>query len=34
MVNAVHARQACERSLPLPGLRNKLLEAGHWKEGG
>ena len=28
----VHAGQAYERGFPLPGLRNKLLEAGHWKE--
>lgn len=28
-----HARVAYERGFPLPALKNKLLEAGHWKGG-
>ena len=27
----LHARKAYERGFPLPALKNKLLEAGHWK---
>ena len=28
----VHARKAYARGFPLPALKNKLLEAGQWKE--
>lgn len=29
----VHARQAYDRGFPMPALKNKLLEAGHWQDG-